>query len=735
MATLSSPARPHALSASPIERYFELSLYLLLVTGFATLAATGRLDPASLLFVALAFIVRGWMLARARDHRIPERWTNYITLLYVVFYGLDFLFLSGSFVTATVHLVLFSMVVKVFSVQRDRDHMYLAVLAFLEVLAAAVLTVDSSFLFALVIFVLLAITTFSSMEMKRSAARAVQAAPAVSRGPREREVGWRHRLRRLPMALSLTSVALVLAIVLVSPLLFFLLPRISAGYLGAFAPRNELVSGFGNDVNLGEIGAIQQSSTVVMHVTFEGDHPAPEAIKWRGTSLHSFDGKRWTATPSATQVWRTMDGRIDVAHGLVRVGEERPRGYHALRYRVLMEPVGIDVFFLPPVPEVLLGNYRAVIVDEGGAVFNSDRDHQITAYVGLSNIAVPPPDELRRATGELPPRIALRYLQLPRLDHRIPTLAQQVTAAARSPYEQAVALENYLRTRYGYTLQLPSAPVDDPLANFLFVRREGHCEYFASAMAVMLRSLGIPSRMVNGFRTGEFNDVTGSYIVRARDAHSWVEAYFPGQGWVAFDPTPASLQPVFKSGWARVLLYVDAMREFWREWIINYDFAHQRTLTTSFATQTRQWVEARRMAVRRQYFRLLAEADRIRNQAARQPGKWSFVAVSGAALLLLLINLRRLYRAWQRHRLVRAPERAPTVAAGLWYQRLTRWLARHGWPKLPTQAPREYLASIEDRDLRRRVASFTDSYERARFGASPDAAKELPERYAEIVRR
>ena len=79
-----------------------------------------------------------------------------------------------------------------------------------------------------------------------------------------------------------------------------------------------------------------------------------------------------------------------------------------------------------------------------------------------------------------------------------------------------------------YTLQLSRTVPHDPLANFLFERKQGHCEYFASSMAVMLRTLGIPSRVVNGFRTGEFNDLTSQYVVRASNAHSWVEAYFPG---------------------------------------------------------------------------------------------------------------------------------------------------------------------------------------------------------------
>ena len=136
---------------------------------------------------------------------------------------------------------------------------------------------------------------------------------------------------------------------------------------------------------------------------------------------------------------------------------------------------------------------------------------------------------------------------------------------------------DYLATSYGYTLQLPAVTPKDPVASFLFERKSGHCEYFASSMVIMLRALGIPSRIVNGFRGGEYNHVTGSYIVRARDAHSWVEAYFQGYGWYTFDPTPSSASG--SGSWNRVYLYVDAMREFWHDWVVNYDTRHQNVLS------------------------------------------------------------------------------------------------------------------------------------------------------------
>src|SRR5207248_11138218 len=150
-----------------------------------------------------------------------------------------------------------------------------------------------------------------------------------------------------------------------------------------------------------------------------------------------------------------------------------------------------------------------------------------------------PPHRLRATTYQSPFDVVQNYLQLPALEPRIAQLAEQITAASVNRYDKTAALEGYLRTKFGYTLQLSTTPQPDPLANFLFERKQGHCEYFASAMAVMLRTLRIPARVATGFRAGEFNDVSSQYLIRASDAHAWVEVYISGYGWVEFDTTPA----------------------------------------------------------------------------------------------------------------------------------------------------------------------------------------------------
>jgi hypothetical protein len=272
----------------------------------------------------------------------------------------------------------------------------------------------------------------------------------------------------------------------------------------------------------------------------------------------------------------------------------------------------------------------------------------------------------------------------------------------------------------------------DPLADFLFVRKQGHCEYFASSMAIMLRTLRIPSRVVNGFRTSEFNDLTEKYVIRASSAHSWVEAYFPGHGWVSFDPTPAS--PLGDTtGWGRAMLYLDAAASFWREWVVDYDANHQRALGEETIRGSRSLIDQMRDWTQRRYAEMLDKAQHTQQRMVESPRGWSAVGILLGALLLLAANARRWLR-WLRERRLKAhPEEAPSQAAALWYQRLTRWLARRGWKKTAVQTPSEFLPRIEDPTMRARVEQFTRAYEAARFGESSDEARRLPELYEEIT--
>lgn len=713
---------PISLPAA-IQRYFDVALYLLVLTGFGTLASTGKLGVTTVLLVGAALVFRGYLLARRRSFLIPERWTTVLTLAYAAFAVADYFLLSSGFLNASVHLVLFVMVVRMFSAQRERDYYFLSVLAFLMVLSAAVLTVDSTFVLAFAGFMLTAVVTFILMEMRHVSSKATVHSKDVSDQRDYRQ-----------MAYSLTGAApvLVLCILLGAAAIFFVMPRISTGYLSAYSPSTQLTTGFSERVELGGLGEIQQSSAVVMHVQIDGDQDGRSNLKWRGVALGDFDGRAWSTPRERRIVPRLPDGSFALWQGQRQAqgpGSLAPRPIH---YRVLMEPVGTNVFFLAAMPETLQGSYGLVASDSAGAVFDFDPAHPISVYQATSRAVQPGPGDLRSAGEGYPLDVRLNYTRLPRLDPRIPRLAAEITASSTNNYDRAVALEKHLATHFTYSLQLSRTTPRDPLAEFLFERRQGHCEYFASSMAVMLRTLQIPSRVVNGFRTGEFNDLTSQYVVRASDAHAWVEAYFPGYGWVSFDPTPTASRPA-RTGWSRAGLYLDAMASFWREWVINYDLNRQQNLGAAVAGRGQQLIhETRRWWLRRQRA-LLAEVRRLRDALAGSPLRWSLAATLGLVVLLLAANAGRLWRAWARRRLVAHPERSPSKAASIWYGKMTRILARRGWRKSPAQTPREFLVQIEDREVRGRVERFTRHYAHARFGDSAEDAQRLPELYEEIA--
>lgn len=699
-----------------IQRYFEIALYLLVLTGFVTLASTGELDLPTVVLAGGAILFRGYCVAARRTLLIPERWTTALTLVYVAFYLADYLVISRAFVGPAVHLVLFVLVVRLFSARRDRDYYFIAVIAFLMVLAAAVLTVDSTFLVAFVGFMLTAVVTFILMEMRRAAASAAFQ-PAAGEVSVSRQMG---------VSLVKVTPALVLLIALAAAVIFFVLPRVSSGYLSAYTPTGEIATGFSDRVQLGRIGEIQQSSSLVMHIQIDGDSHGAFDLKWRGVALSLFDGTTWSSPYEHRLLLRPPGGQFLLS------SSSEARAGHLIHYRVLMEPIANNVFFLAPEAISLGGNYRLVSRDEAGAVFDADPEHPVSTYDAQSNVGQPAPAELRGTTQDYPAAVLLNYLQLPRLDPRVAPLAAQITATGSNNYDKAVALERYLRTHFGYTLQLGRSAQRDPLAYFLFERKQGHCEYFASAMAVMLRTLRIPSRVVNGFRTGEFNDVTSQYLVRANNAHSWVEAYFPGYGWISFDPTPAAPAEV-RTGWSRLALYADAMASFWREWVVSYDVSHQYILGQRAAQGGTQWIRKVRRWERREYEAWLEAARRTGRAVSDAPWRLGGIALGIACLLILGAYSARIWRAIRRRQVAARPERSPRVAATIWYERVLRTLAKRGWQKSPAQTPAEFVAAFKDQHVRDPLARFAEHYERARFGDSAEDAGKLPEVYEEVA--
>ncbi len=184
------------------------------------------------------------------------------------------------------------------------------------------------------------------------------------------------------------------------------------------------------------------------------------------------------------------------------------------------------------------------------------------------------------------------FLQRPNsMDNRIALLASEVSEAFMSVEGKSVALEQYLRLNYSYSVEsLFNSQGRTPLAGFLFDKKEGHCEYFASALAIMLRTIGIPSRLVTGFSATSQNPLTGYFEIYAYDAHAWVEAYIEGKGWLVLEPTPIYNGPFpekVKLSAEKIDRYVERLNDMQHLMKGNTDFSFEalwRTLWNAVKT-------------------------------------------------------------------------------------------------------------------------------------------------------
>jgi hypothetical protein len=727
---MASAARPSAPPLPAVQRYFEISLFFLVSTGVYAIVSTGKLDPLSTVLPPAALLYKGFHLWRGRGPELSTRVATSLVLAYFLFFPADLWVFSRNLsagapnpalyagLLSAIHLLLFATIVRLYSATTNRDYAFLAVLAVTSMLASAILTVETGFLVALALFLILAVSTFVALEIRRSSTGAV--APPFHPGS-----PVAHQLNR---ALGITSVLVAISALVIGAVIFFLIPRFTTGYLSALNLQPNLMTGFSDDVTLDEIGKIQQSSSVVMRIRIDGNPAAAQDVHWRGIALTNFDGHRWF-TPQQDERVIASSGDGDYWLGVSLIPREKSI---PLRYTVLMEPIATDAIFLAPRTLFLRGHFQNeasragvplrrgyLLQDLTGSMFNPSHNNSKIRYEGAANLPAVPPRDLRAASRDYPEPIRQVYLQLPRLDPRIKQLADDITVHAQNEYDKASAIQRHLSSHYAYTLDLGETHGSDPLADFLFVRRTGHCEYFASAMTVLLRAEGIPARYVTGFLPGEYNDVGGDYIIRESDAHAWVEVFFPGYGWITFDPTPPGND---KHGglFDRLNMYWDSFQFTWSEWVVNYDFSHQITLAQNAQQASRTWSDRARDFYNENEDRAMRSILALDRKAEASP---LFLPGLLVFLLILLFYLRGrpmiayLLQRWS----LRARRSGNLTAslAALEYNEMLRLLERGGWTKQASQTPLEFAAAIPAPDLAGPVARLTELYQSARFGNHP----------------
>ena len=722
----------------PADRFYRTALWFLVLTGAMTLVGTGKLDFVSNIVVPVLILYKGYRWWKGYPAELRHSLATRLVVAYLLFFPFDMFFvsriLSGdtgnpvlySALLASVHFLLFVTLIRLYSMATDRDALFLAMLAFTCVLASAVFTVDTSFLAFFLIFLLFAIAVFVGLELRRGAAGAIFA-PVDADQRKE---------RRLNRALSLAALTVAIGAITCGGALFFIFPRFSAGYFAHASLQPTLMSGFTDDVELGAIGQLKRDSAIVMRVQ-TGEPVNYPMLRWRGIALSHFDGRRWDSKDAARQIRQPAeDGWIVVTTRNELDGQVAGQ----MRFVTLLEPLASDALFAPSRLMQVRGNFASdggtyansvrrsyLATDSAGSIFNPSKNFGQIRYEGVSILPVARPEGANNAPADYPQEIRELYLQLPkRIDPRIADFAKEITSAAPNPYARSLAIEKYLRENFTYSLNLTQNADADPLAQFLFKTKAGHCEYFASSMAVMLRTLGIPSREVNGFLPGEYNSLAGDYIVRASDAHSWVEAYFPGFGWLTFDPTPPSNDEA-TGMLSRFGLYVDWFQLTWNEWVINYDFAHQTELARSVGQASTDWKNTWRKKILQREDRLFAGMSRWQTNHPMMRIAFPILLIVG--LLLLRMEWFHSLVGWLFRQLqigAATNDRANPQMASRLYADLLRLLAKRGFTRAEGQTPREFAATFAPQPaLAPMVSEFTDLYAQARFGGAPCNASRL----------
>ena len=682
--------RSGATAAASMERFLDISLLALVWCGALSAAVCGWWDAPTLALTAVALVWRGARLAGARPSPPPAA-VAVIALAWCGFSIIDAWNSPHGFLGVVIPLFYFLAAAILLVATTGRDNFRVALLCFAALLAGALDSTGPGFFLALACFVPCTVAALAAAEILRSLEGAAAQVPA----------------RRLAPRLVLLTCLAAASILLLATGLFFLLPRTADAARRWQSSHLLRLEGFSTRITLREIGELKTSSRPVMHITIFSPRPVG-GLKWRGGLLTTFDGRQWSDPEPAPPLASAAAGHF----ALVPSAERQP-GAH-ISYDVELEPADSAALFFAGTPESLDLRNHAVLRGSSGQARLARRPPGVFRYSAYSRLEASP--EQSRAAWPAPPLApddAAGDLQLPAtLDPRIRELARLWASGASSDLGRARAIETRLRTGYGYTLELPPVGTADPLANFLFVRRRGHCEYFASAMTVMLRTLGVPARMATGFESGIYNPLTGQWLMRASDAHAWVEAWLAGRGWTTFDPTPPDPNRAAPSVLAGFALYLDAARSFWSHWVVNFDPSRQGTLADRFD-------EAARVAGIR-WFDSLSDTGSTWEQ--RAAGWLRRFGLRLAAAMLLGVGLwkfgPRSIRGLRLRLRVSRARRSPATArdATLLYQRMLAILARRGYHKPPWFTPAEFAASLPAGPLAAAVVEFTATYNAFRFG-------------------
>ena len=701
-----------------LETYFRALSYAMIASATLALVLAGGLHIV-LAIVFFACMGVAWKLEGTR-WQLSERMGLVIVLLSIPLFILDWYYQKSigeqdgrMGVNALAHLIIFLAAVKLVQVKKNRDWVFLYLISFFSILLAAGLSLSPVFLASLTLYLLFGLSTIIAFEILKSKQSVAPSETRLLVAPDSRIFkNVSRRSKRNAEASRLPGVAVVLLVlifVLALPL-FLIAPRTGASMMSRSGGGLTNLIGFSETVSLGEIGSLKKDNAVVMHIRLD-ELRLGQDLRWRGVALDEFNGRSWKKSSIARGATEKKNDKglipISTTEALDRLTSQT----------VFLEAIETPVIFAASRPVAIRTDFPSLWVDGEDSVQRRRLGLGRVMYKALSDMTRPDVS-LLRSDDQRDPASFERYKQLPaRLDPRIEarTNAIVANAQARNRYDIAKAIESQLQLDYGYSLEM-KASGPDPLADFLFNIKAGHCEYFSTAMAVMLRTRGISARVVNGFLPGEYNDAAGAYTVRQSDAHSWVEVYFPeNRAWVTFDPTPIAgrIEPVHHGLTAQLGKYAAAFELFWFQYVVGYDQHEQRSLAASLNTQL--------FSFRHSLTRTVAG---ISNAVAANSQIITLIGAAIVGILLLFFIVERVRRfGWRRGLSIKGVQASDDHSSVVFFEKLLTLLARRGMQRDSHLTPLEFASSL---DLHAAL-TVTRAYNRVRFGGQKLSPAEIRE--------
>ena len=733
----------------------KLTTYALVLVALGALSAAGLLDP-SVATLAIAAGALSWFVdPGTRVFAFATRINPGFRLAAALFFGITayrvWRHLPEPDLTPILNLVVFLLVYKLFQRSANRDYLQIYVLAFLMVLAGAAFAQSFVFVPAFVAYVVLTTWTLILLHLRRE----MEENYLVKHGDQgtSQKVGVARILnsrRVVGGAFLLATAGVAMAVVVGATITFAIVPRVGTGFaFGGQRTRRTLI-GFSDEVTLGTSGFLSdENDTVALRAVLprlskiasdEQRDAEMDHLYWRGTVYDTYEKGRWQRSRSDALRTHIVESNgpslIHEPHfgppnqmPVSLADAERQEidivGVSAPVAFALDRPIAFD---LPPPKFGALSDLRLIprwssevaFHDVVGETPNGDPGNELRTFSGAHYIAysqdpmVGARANRGRPLAQVPQEVLAPYLVVPtQLTAALSTLAKSITDERSAPIAKVIAISRWLESTHEYSTNLSRGARDrDPVDDFLFDRKSGHCEYFASAAALLLRSVGVPTRYVNGFLGGEWNAV-GQYVtVRQNRAHAWVEAYIGEFGWMRVDATPP-VRPPGRMGRLRQL--IDSVDFLWGRWVVGYDLGRQIDIARNFG-------------------RGLGVGDSpSENRSASHSTSLRPLLVKGSVVVALIVGWRLVIRRRRKRRVSQTIAGLPHSPIGRLYTKSVERLAETGYPRRPAETAKEFSKRIRDADLpaASEFSEISELYVAARFGQaaiSDDVVTDLAKR-------